>query len=868
MGEHESAAHSGTPRARPAAAPAGGRRGGLYLLLAFCSLAAVITALAYWAWVVQAHSVRSQQQASLAAVAQLKADEISRWLDERQADADALSSDPLLASAAARIADGTAAATTRAEVRRELAAVRRAYGYVDVFLASRDGRVLMRVPATASHPLGARVVALARLALRTGRVQSSDLYLGPNGEPRLEFVAPLATSVAGGVRPGVVVLHVDPGSYLYPFIQSWPLPSRSGETLLVERRGDRVVYLNELRFRKGTALRLTLPLGSPNLPAARAASGRTGVMEGKDYRGVRVLAAYRPVPGTHWGVVAKLDTSEVLAPVRTRGLITAVVAALLVALAGLATLLIWRSREAQTSAALRASEEQHRALITNLSAGVVVHGPDTRILLANPRAAELLGLTTDQLQGRTAMDPYWHFIGADGEPLPLADYPVNQVIASGERLVDFVAGVHRTAGTAPVWVICNGYPVRGDDGQPQQVVITFADITELRAAETELRASERKFRETVQDLDEAYFSMSLDGRVLDHNPAFGAMLGFDPGTDLRGRSSLDFWWDASDRDEYARRLGETGKVHDFLADVRVGARRIRVIVNAHTVTDDRGEALRTDGVVTDITALKEAEEEVVRLNAELEQRVRDRTAELDAANRELEAFAYSVSHDLRAPLRHVSGFSELLAERVGESLDEKSRHYLDVIARSVVEMGTLIDDLLKFSRAGRVELRFEDVDMDALVREARDQLEPETESREIEWDLAPLPLTTGDRTLLRQVWVNLLGNAVKYTRGRKPARIAVGADDGEETVGGAGGETVADVYFVRDNGVGFEPEYAHKLFGVFQRLHSSAEFEGTGIGLANVQRIVTRLGGRVWAEGEPGEGATFYFSLPRRKGPT
>jgi signal transduction histidine kinase len=239
------------------------------------------------------------------------------------------------------------------------------------------------------------------------------------------------------------------------------------------------------------------------------------------------------------------------------------------------------------------------------------------------------------------------------------------------------------------------------------------------------------------------------------------------------------------------------------------------------------------------------------LSAELEQRVLERTARLDVANKELEAFAYSVSHDLRAPLRHISGFSALLAERTGEQLDDQGRHYLEVISRSVHEMGVLIDDLLQFSRTGRVELKIEPVVMDAVLAEALAPLRRETEGRDIEWTIEPLPDVVADRALLRQVWVNLLGNAVKYTRGRTPARIEVGYDEIDGEV----------VFSVRDNGVGFDMQYAHKLFGVFQRLHNASEFEGTGIGLANVHRIVSRLGGRVWAEGELDKGATFSFSL-------
>jgi signal transduction histidine kinase len=242
---------------------------------------------------------------------------------------------------------------------------------------------------------------------------------------------------------------------------------------------------------------------------------------------------------------------------------------------------------------------------------------------------------------------------------------------------------------------------------------------------------------------------------------------------------------------------------------------------------------------------------------ELEQRVALRTAELDAANKELEAFSYSVSHDLRAPLRHVTGFAAMLQEHAHDQLDDLSRRYLRTITEATQRMAQLIDDLLAFSRIGREQLTRRRVNLNDVVREARQELLSRNGvgSRAIDWHLADLPEVEGDAAMLRQVLLNLLSNAVKYTAPLATARVEIGTT-------GSGQEEV--VVFVRDNGVGFDMQYAHKLFGVFQRLHGSVVFEGTGIGLANVRRIIVRHGGRVWAESDLGHGATFYFSLPMK----
>ena len=252
----------------------------------------------------------------------------------------------------------------------------------------------------------------------------------------------------------------------------------------------------------------------------------------------------------------------------------------------------------------------------------------------------------------------------------------------------------------------------------------------------------------------------------------------------------------------------------------------------------------------DVTERKRWEQEITKLNGELGKR----SSQLEASNKELEAFAYSISHDLRAPLRHMAGFTELLKKSAAPVLNEKNQRYIAMILESAKRMGNLIDDLLAFSRIGRSEAHRTVVNMEQLVQEALTEVRQDTNGRKIAWKVGELPALYGDRSMLRLALVNLISNAVKFTRTRPQAEIEIGCQDQKKN---------QVVVFVRDNGVGFDMKYVNKLFGVFQRLHPAEMFEGTGIGLATVQRIVHRHGGRIWAEGMVDQGATFYFSLSK-----
>ncbi|HXJ95436.1 MAG TPA: ATP-binding protein [Terriglobia bacterium] len=432
-------------------------------------------------------------------------------------------------------------------------------------------------------------------------------------------------------------------------------------------------------------------------------------------------------------------------------------------------------------------------------------------------------------------------------------------------------------------------------------LVTMAGIESHRAnvvrerAAVELRRAEELLRSMVGSVrDYAIFMLDPTGRVQTWNAGAEAIKGYAT-DEIVGQHFSRFYTPedvAEGRPEkQLAQVAETGRVEDEGWRVRKDGSRFWANAVITAVRDESGKLMGFSKVTRDITALKRAEETIQRANAELEVRVAERTAELaqanrlleselaerqraqeeirqlnatlerrvaertsqlEAANRELEAFTYSVAHDLRAPLRHINGFSQILTEELGGELGAAAQEYLGRIRHATASMSRLIDDLLEVARLGRQAMSWQQVDLQELVREVVEELEPEVSGRPIEWRVGKLPPARCDRVLMKQAVANLISNAVKYTRPRNPALIEV---DYQEN---ADGRTV---FYVRDNGVGFSMEHAHKLFGVFQRLHASEDFEGTGVGLAVVQRVFQRHGGRVWAQAQAGKGATFYFTL-------
>jgi PAS domain S-box-containing protein len=695
-----------------------------HLIIIFFILAAGIGVAGYLYYQNQKEYIKKDKQEDLAAIAELKVGQIVNWRQERMADAKNIFDNKLIIPPIQQFLKGSKSSVYKQDILNWLESIQKNYLYKNVILLDTHGNIRLKV-IDRQEILGPDAKRLAEEAMRTKRVIFSDLYRSKvTNLIRLTLAVPLLVSKGSETVPiGAILLRLDPYQFLYPLIQSWPTPSDTSETVLFRREGDEVVFLNELRNKKGTALTLRFPISEKELPAAMTARGIREVVEGIDYRGVPVLAALKPIPDSPWFLIAKVDIEEVYVPVQGRLRIVTIVVSLLILCSGVGIGFIWRHQRAyfyrkqyETELERQVLLQRYEYLTMHANDIILLIDREGRIVDANEKAVIAYGYTRDEL-------------------LQL-------------------------------------------------------NLRDLRSPETKA---------------------ILDAQL------------------KQVEESNGFVFEAV----HQRKDGTTFPVENSARVIEVEGRTFYL------------------NIIRDITERKKAEEEIRKLNEELEQRVIERTSQLEAANKELESFSYSVSHDLRTPLRAIDGFSGLVLEEYYDKLDAEGKRLLNIIRDNTQNMGQLIDDLLSFSRVGRQQIIKSPIDMGKLAKGVFEELKTIDPARMLQLDIKELPTALGDQPMIRQVIVNLLSNAIKFTRPREPSIIEVGGWSKENE----------NIYYVKDNGVGFDIKYVNKLFGVFQRLHTRSEFEGTGVGLAIVQRIIHRHGGRVWAEGEVDKGATFYFTL-------
>jgi PAS domain S-box-containing protein len=715
-------------RAAKNQAEPGERLVGLALLLIFGLLAAGIVTAGYLAYRNYAEHYRVEARRQLSSIAELKVNELTQWRKERLADGGILFKNAAFIALARHVLEKPADAEAQRQISDWMGKLSQFGQYDRVWLLDPQGVTRLSVPG-GQRPSAAATLRLVSDVLRSGQITFQDFYRNEHDQRvYLAVLVPICDDSAANRPLGVLVLRIDPSTYLYPFLKRWPIPSPTAETLLVRREGNEVVFLNELRFQTNTALNLRAPLDRITRPAAQAVLGRKGVMNGIDYRGVPVVAALRSIPGSPWSLVARVDETEINGPLHERlWLVSAMVTVLLFG-AGAGTGIVWRHQRvrfyrerARATEALAASELRYRRFFEATQDGVLILDATTGMILdVNPFMIELLGYSHEVFLGKK------------------------------------------------VWEL--GF---------------FKDLI----------ANEHNFAELLKKNYLRYEDLALE-------------------------------------------------THD--------GQRIEVEFTSHVYLVKNHKVIQYN--IRDISARKQAEQALEKTAADLER-----------SNQELEQFAYVASHDLQEPLRMVASYTQLLAKRYKDQLDQDAREFIGYAVDGAVRMQRLINDLLTYSRVQTQGKSFGPVDAHSALGEALVNLASAIEESGGIITNDDLPMVTADRTQLVQLFQNLIGNALKFHGEPRPhvhVSVARETADAAPASGPRRSPSTFWTFSVRDNGIGIEPPYFERIFVVFQRLHGQAKYPGTGIGLALCKRIVERHGGRIWVESKIGQGTTFHFTLP------
>jgi PAS domain S-box-containing protein len=495
--------------------------------------------------------------------------------------------------------------------------------------------------------------------------------------------------------------------------------------------------------------------------------------------------------------------------------------------------------------ALNESEEKFRSISEQTNDLIIITDVDGIITYASPSSKKLFQLEPDEMCGHYFED-FLYKTSFSGEVKTF-----HNSVMHGKETKDLQIKFKRKDGSFFVGEI-NGS--RHLYGEKNGILLIIRDITERKQTEEEVHKIGQHYKALIEKAPDGIVLLDENGRFKSVTSTAKKIFGYSD-TELVKINPAELTH-PEDQEMVLKELDKLFLDPSYIPTLRYRfAHKTKKWIWVESIFSNLLSDPNVKAIVInfrDISDRKKAEEEIMKLKEELEQRVISRTEQLEATNKELEAFSYSVSHDLRAPVRHINGFAQIIINDYYNQLPEEVKHYIDTISVSAKKMGTLIDDLLRFSRTGRSAMTKISFKMNQVVDDALLQITSSIINRNIDWKISELPEIKGDYNLLRMVWINLLENAVKYTSTREKAMIEIGYEkEAEDTI-----------FYIRDNGVGFDMEYSKKLFGVFQRLHSSAQFEGTGIGLANVRMIIARHGGITRAKAEVDKGATFYFTLP------
>lgn len=1051
-------------------------------------------------------SIRGNKYQEIHAVAELKISQIIQWRKERFGDATIATQAPFFNREIKQWFGNKKNLSLKKDLLKRFTPFIINYRYEDIFLASPQGGLLLSLNPK-EKTFDTVTSSNIREVIKKQQITFTDFYYCPaHKKIHFDIIAPVIDDK--NISIAAMLFRIDPNDYLYPLIQAWPTPSKTAETLLLRRDGDSVLFLNDIRHRKNTALKLRIPLTQKEDPAVQAVLGYKEIWEGTDYRGVQVLSDIQAILGTPWFMVAKVDESEIHSELTFKAVFIGISTLVLILLSGAGLAWIYYSRQRNIyrelfvkEKVLREAHEEFKTILYSIGDGVITTNNNGVVKKMNSVAEQLTGWSESDAKGKLLEDIFQivsektrnkvenpvkrvlregmviglanHtlLISKDGKEIPVADsgapirdeqgeiegvvlvfrdkteeQKAEKLIRDSEaklKRAEFVSKAGNwelhldskimitSEGTAKIYgihggqfdysaikeillpedrpmldnalrkLIENGEPydlefkiknaatgkildihsVAEYDKENKILFGVIQDITERKKAEEALRESQKNFKDLFDNAPIGYHEIDTNGNIIRINKTELKMLGYseeemlgkpiwkfveneemswqavlaklsgklipheiyertfnrkdgskiavlikenilsdndgriklirttlqditersraeDAQREITQRLSLasraggiGIWeldvannnliWDDQMFQLYGITAKKFGGTYDAWRsgvhpeDLQQGEAELQMALRGEKEFDTEFRVVWPDGSIHNIRALalvkrdasgqptsliganyditkqRLVEEEIKKFNQELEQRVVERTEQLESANKELESFSYSVSHDLRTPLRGIDGFSRILLEDYSEKFDNEGQRLLNIIRSNTQKMGHLIDDLLAFSRIGRRELAKSEIDMKTLANSIYHEVTSDQQREKILFSVSNLPHTKGDAAMVRQLWTNLLSNAVKFSSKKEKPVIEISSKV----------ENGKNVYSIRDSGVGFDMKYYDKLFGVFQRLHREDEYQGTGVGLAIAKRIVTKHGGDIWAESVANVGTTFYFIL-------
>lgn len=871
---------------------------------------------------------RAEVERQLSSIAELKVSDLMQWRRERLGDALLLHDNENFTGLVGRFLAKPDDADARTRLYAWLAKIQMVYAYDRVCLHDAGGVERMAVPAKPEPPASAFTQSAAEV-LETKKVTFRDFYRSDvDNRIYLSVMAPILDGQNNDRTLGILALRIDPERFLYPLICRWPGTSHSGETLLLRKEGDAALFLNELRFQQNTALSLRAPLTRTEMPAVKAIRGEEGIVDGRDYRGVPVIADVRPVPDSPWFMVTRMDVSEIYAPAKERLWMMIVIITALLLGAGMAASLVWREQRVrfyreryQMAETLKESEERYRELFAQAADPIAIVDPDTmRILEANGKASELLGYSRKELVQmkipdldvvESAKEVSLHtaaILKQEGDT-----FETRKKRRDGQVIdIEVTARAIKLGGKRVIQAVWRDITERKRAELEKQTLVEFLQLVNSSTDTRDLIERVVRFLQRqsgceavgvrLREADDyPYFEakgfprefISLENNLCSRdaggnpirgsggNPVLECMCGtvicgrFDPSKPFFTANG-SFWTNCTtqllasttEADRLARtrnRCNGEGYESVALVPLHVGNQRLGLLQ-----LNDKRKGIFTKEAVALWERLA-GYLAVAITKFRMDEKLEGVNAELSSKNKEMEQIIYVTSHDLRSPLVNVQGFSREL-ERAIQDLEmllrsddiplaviEKTRgilkgdipEALGYIETGINKMDQLLSGLLKLSRMGRVALTIETIDMNRLIRNVIDSFEFQIKEKRVAVEVLELPSCKGDASQINQVFSNLLDNALKYAKNNRIASVRFSG-----TI-----ENRRCVYCVEDNGLGIAPEHQQIIFEIFHRLNPE-ETQGEGLGLAIVQKTLSRLDGKVWVESELNKGSRFFVSLP------